>query len=333
MKKIWVSVLVVMISLGLVAVMGGCGGDGDKGLPKSPADYLGPNEPSVIDSTTAENYFLVPWQLATLIEEISPSAVAESTETIEGSVSGNVTYWWREEETESDTKYYWKGEEKITFDNFVDDGSAFEGVLAGEGSAYFQEKEVVTFSSEPLSLDVIAFLTYYELQHQNYSAFYFSDAGNEEERSGWMTMEFNAQNESLEEPWDRTFGADIALADYSTDSYVAALDAGASLAWDGSYTSYAGHGTVCIEGDAEFEGIEGCFDVVFDFMWNLNGEGEPVEWYPIDGTAEYSTLDASVLFSFGSSASDPTCYMLSVDEDGDGEYDWEDEICEVTNGS
>ena len=57
MKKVWLCLFVVAISLGVVAVMGGCdngGGGGD--VPKSSSAYAGSNMAAVIDSQSAWHF-------------------------------------------------------------------------------------------------------------------------------------------------------------------------------------------------------------------------------------------------------------------------------------
>lgn len=340
MKKMWVSLLVVMISLGLVVVMGGCGGgngddDGEEALPKDSPEYFGDQDPAVFDTMTAMYYVMIPWQITEFVDEISlldaepDEVIYDSTQTIQGSIDGTLTIRERREETETSESVSSKDEMEIIFSNYLDDGTTFEGVLAGEGSAYFQEKEEATFP-EMFTVD---YLTLSYLAHQNYSAFYFSDATDEEERSGWATIEYYRENDGDIYPWSMDFSCDIALADYVLGTYMGAFDAQAHLAWGGSYTTYSGQATFCLEDDPAYP-IDGCMDVTFDFRWLGNGDGQPVYDYPYDGTAEYSnTLGASVMFEFGSSASNPSCLLLSLDADGDGSYagtdDWDQmEICE-----
>jgi len=332
MQKFGVSLLVVLMALGLMMVMVGCGGDGDDGLPKSDAEYLGDNEPARIDSTTAQDFFMVPWDLTNIIEEFnffdeaSLSAVYSTSGTIYGSVGGTLTYEVREEGEETATRDYFEAEARFTFADYADDGSSFEGVLAADGSMYYYEKEVATYTGEEVvPTGVGEMLTLSQLAHQNYSAFYMSDGSDESERSGWMTMEFDSGDEGLDEPWEASLGADIALADFDDNFFLGLFDSGASLAWDGSFTTYSGQGTVCVEGEAVYPVI-GCFDVVFDMKWDENGYGEPVEDYPVEGFMEFSTIEASAMFEFGYTTTSD-CPLLSVDEDGDGEYDWSGEYC------
>ena len=145
-----------------------------------------------------------------------------------------------------------------------------------------------------------------------------------------MTMESFIENVGGYMLWNVDFGANIAMADLEDEYYLALLNAEAGLAWDGSFTTYSGQGTICVEGNAEYD-VLGCCDVSFDMRWDVDGEGGPVsveDAYPIDGWTEVSTMSASALFSYGSSPSDPTCYTLEVDADGDEVYEWSDEICE-----
>ena len=332
MKKFGISLLAVLVVLGLMMVMVGCGGDDDKGLPKSDAEYLGENEPARIDSTTAQDFFMVPWDLTNIIEEFnffdeaSLSAVYSTSGTINGSAGGTLTYEVREEGEETATRDYFEVEAMFTFADYADDGSSFNGVLAADGSIYYYEKEVATYTGEEVvPAGVGEILTLSQLAHQNYSAFYLSDEGNESERSGWMTMEFDSGDKGLGEPWEGSFKANIALADFDDDFFLALLGAGANLAWDGSVTTYSGHGTVCVEGEADYE-IIGCFDVVFDMKWDENGYGEPVEDYPFEGFMEFSTINASAMFEFGYTTTSD-CPLLSVDGDGDGVYEWAEEYC------
>jgi hypothetical protein len=319
---------VVMISFGIVVVMGGCGDGGGGGLPKSSPSYAGSNNPAIIDSTTAESFFMVPWDLGDLVNAISLDGVAETSDTIEGTVSGTLTIYARAESTITPTKDTFKELMKYTFDNYVDDGSSFEGILIGDGVAYLEERMEVTYTGEEVIPEGVGEpLTFGYLSHQNFSDFYYSDTSNEQERSGWMTRESLGEDDVYKDPWEVDFGADIAMADYEGNYYLALLDAEASMAWDGSFTTYTGQGTVCVEGEAEYD-IMGCFEVDFDFRWDENSNGEPLEEFPLDGTAEYSTVNASAMFAFGSSPSDPTCFLYSVDEDGDGDYDFEQEYCD-----
>jgi hypothetical protein len=272
--------------------------------------------------------FIVPWDLGELMDAISLDAVNETTGSVEGSKSGTATWWFREEESESPTRDFAQYTVKITFDNYADDGSGFEGVLAGEGSYYSQDRMEETYTGvEVVPKGVGDALTYSELNHMNFSAFYYSDLNDEEKRSGWATRELNVEDIGGVEPWSMEFGANIALTDFDDDFYLGLLDAEANMAWDGSFTTYKGQGTVCVEGDAEYHVI-GCFDIVFDIRWDVNGYGEPVEDYPLDGTMEVSTISASAMFEFGSSASDPTCFTVSVDADNDDVYEFEEEICD-----
>jgi len=322
MKKLGILLLAALISMGLVAVMGGCGGGGGGGesLPKSSPTYSGPNNPAVIDSLVADDFFMVPWSIDQLISELDLitetgfSAVMETSETLDGTIGGTVTVWARMSTTDTATKYTYKEEMKITFMNFEDDGSTFDSVLTGDGSAYLQYKEVGTAS------------TYSELYHQNYDALSFSDAVDDQDRSGWMTLRFSAQDEPGL-PWQNAFDANIAMRDYVDDFSLALLDAEADIGWDGSFTTYSGKGTVCAEGNSVWGDI-GCFDIVFDMMWaEESPDGSPIEDYPMSGSFKASTINAGIMYTYGTSASDYTCYKVSVDEDGDKVYELEQEIC------
>ena len=91
MRKFWMCVLVVMISLGVVAVMGGCGGGGGGGgLPKSTATYEGPNMPAVIDSTMALDLYDLPYYIGDFLDTINGLSVMTTSVTIPGSESGTV---------------------------------------------------------------------------------------------------------------------------------------------------------------------------------------------------------------------------------------------------
>jgi hypothetical protein len=153
MKKFGILLLAALISMGLVAVMGGCGGGGGgESLPQSSPSYAGSNNPAVIDSTTALLFVEVPWSIDQILSELDLigetglSAVAETSVTLDGTASGTVTLWARLTETDTATKYTFKAEQKITFMNFEDDGSTFDSVLVGDGSVYMQIKEVETYS-------------------------------------------------------------------------------------------------------------------------------------------------------------------------------------------
>ena len=335
MKKLGILMLTALVSMGLVAVMGGCGSGGGGGLPKSSPSYAGSNTPAVMDTTTAANFFMVPWQMDMLLSEISlmegssPSAVMETSQTVNGTIDGTLTVWGSMEEVETPTRNFYKEEMKYIFDNYSDDGTTFEGVMLGEGSAYFMESMEQTYTGEEsVPQGVGPAITFTELSHQNYSDFFFSDSSDEEERSGWATMEFNIQQNEVNEPWQLSLGADIAFEDIGNGYTIALLDAEADLAWDGSFTTYSGHGRLCAEGEAEYP-IIGCFDMVFDMQWPENGEGAPVENFPSSGSYQVSTIDAAVMFTYGTSVSDPTCYTISVDEDGNGVYEFENEICDL----
>jgi hypothetical protein len=174
---------------------------------------------------------------------------------------------------------------------------------------------------------VSPWIDYNELEHQNFSSFYYSDISDEQERSGWMTHRFHVNNDNDVYPWEQSFDANIAFHDIANDFTIGLLDGEADLVWDGSNTTYSGQGTVCIEGNAEYD-ITGCFDVSFNMMWPEDAEGSPIEDFPSSGTYTASTIDAGVMFTYGTSASNYTCYTVSVDEDGDGEYEIENEFCE-----
>lgn len=338
MRKFGIYLLVVMISLGVAVVMGGCGGGGGGGggddLPKSLATYNGSNTPAVIDSITAEALFELPWYLDQLFSDINGAAVVFTDyATADGSSSGTASYSFVVDETDTATLYDLKITEKETYDNFVDDGTAWEGVLAGEGSEYYRYEERETYTGVEVvptggGNSVGPWVDYSELSHANFNAFRESTAVSDEGSSGWATREFSVENDDDVFPWVVNMDANIAHSDYVADGHEALLGADGMLAWDGSFTTYVGQGTYCSEYGAA---TDGCIEFDFDFRWDQEGEGAPIPVevaFPIDGTAEYSTIDASVLFSFGSSPSDSTCFLVQVDVDGDTEYDIEEEICE-----
>ena len=327
MKKAGILMLVVLISLGIIVVMGGCGGGGSSSLPKSSPSYAGSNLPAVIDSTTVADFFMVPWDLEGVMEEVSLDEVVDSEEgTVYGSYNGSYTYWYKAEEWITDTKDSFRLRIEETFDDYWDDGTTLEGLYRADGGLYMEETGEIRYSGELTPEGIGEELGMSMMYHQNFSDLYFSDESNEQERSGWSTVEANAEDELFIGPWDFGLGADIAFYDYDEDFFLALLDAEADLAWDGTFTTYVGEGTVCVEGNAEYPVI-GCFDVAFDMTWDENGEGAPVEDYPIDGWMEVSTLGASAMFAYGTSPSDETCVTISVDENGDEVYDWVAELC------
>ena len=328
MRKFGICALVVMVSLGVVVLLGGCGGGSSDGLPKSSSSYAGSNNPAVIDSTTAAQYFELPSGLIEILGELSlfeaePAAVLyDETDTIEGSGGGTLTIWERAEETETSTSYFAKEQLRYTFDNYVDDGEQFYGVKLGSGSAYLMDQFRVTFPEEPVEPLGPEYYTWDELQHQNFSAFYFSDEVDEQERSGWMTMEFN----EVVPLWDAQLGADISLTDYQYDFTIGLLGAEGGMSWDGDYTTYAASGTICMEGEGAPEAI-GCFDFDFNFRWDQDTGGDIIPVYPVDGYMEITnTLDASVMFEFGYTTTSP-CPLVSLDADGDGVYEWSEQYC------
>ena len=330
MKKAGILMFVVLISLGVIMVMGGCGG-GSSSLPKSSPSYAGSNLPAVIDTTTAVNFFMVPWDLKGLMEEVSLDEVVDSeVGTVEGSYDGTYSYWYKAEEWITDTKDSYRLRIEETFDEYWDDGTTLEGLYRADGGLYMEETGEIRYSGELSPEGLGEELGMSMMYHENYSALYFSDNDNEQERSGWSTVETNAEDELFIGPWDISFGADVAFFDYDDEFYLGLLGAEADMAWDGTYTTYSGQGTVCVEGEAEYEVI-GCFDVAFNMKWDENGEGGPVEDYPVDGWTEVSTMSASALFSYGTSPSDLSCVTIEVDANGDEVYEWSDEICGIAD--
>ena len=332
MKKFGICMLIVMISVGVAVVMGGCGGGGGGGgLPKSQATYNGLNTPAVLDSTTAESLFIVPWYLDQLLNDINGAAVVFTDyDSAVGSSTGTADYSFIVDETDTATLYNLKMTEKNTYDNFVDDGVAWDGVLVGEGSEYYRYEERETYTGVevvPTGAGVGPWVDYSELYHANFNAFRESTAGYDEGASGWATWKYSEENDNDVIPWIVNMDANIAHSDYPTDTHEALLGADGMMAWDGSFTTYVATGEYCSEYG---EALDGCFDFDIDLRWEENGDGHAVEMIPFDGTMEFTTMDASTLFSFGSSPSDPACFTISVDEDGDGTYDYENEICEVT---
>jgi hypothetical protein len=142
-----------------------------------------------------------------------------------------------------------------------------------------------------------------------------------------MTMHYTEQNEAAA-PWQTAFDANIAMKDILNDFTLALLDAEADMAWDGSFTTYSGKSTICAEGNSVWGNI-GCFDLTFDIMWDEESlDGSPVEAIPIGGTIGVSTMNAGAMFTFGTSASNPSCFMVAVDEDGHDVYEIEEEVCD-----
>jgi len=274
---------------------------------------------------------MIPWELPNAVNEIINDVVpleviGEDEITLEGSESGTVHAWYKEEETIADTKDTYRFRYKEEYNNFVDDGLAWDGVLRGEGSAYFEEREEETYTGEVIAEGVGDWVDYQYLEHANFAAYRESTSEYDEGYSGWATIEYSDENLPLT-PWTLDMGADLAYRDYENDSYAGILDASAHMAWDGSFTTYVGQGTFCLEGEGD-GGPEGCMDIDIDIRWDVDGEGYPVEDYPVDGTVEYTTISSSAMFSFGTSPSDPTCFLYQADEDGNGTYDFEEEYCD-----
>lgn len=325
MRRFWVCVLVVLISLGVVAVMGGCGGGGGGGgLPKSTATYEGPNNPAVIDSTTAAYFLLGPWELANPLELTSLDAPAETTSTYQGSISGTATVWGRYEvKDDTATRFRDKLEYKLTYDNYRDEfGTTFDGVLAGEGSYYGLWTTDITYTGAEGP-----WVTWNELYHDNYSDFLESGEGYKERTSGWITWDYDWFNDTG--LWNVDVEANGAHRDFVADVYDAILNVEGTLKWDGSKSTWAAHGKMCREGEAP----DGCFDFDFNIFWDYaiaTVEEYPTvpQDYPAGGTAEYTTADALAMFAFGSSPGNPSCYLVSVDEGRDGTFELdEEEFC------
>jgi hypothetical protein len=332
MKRIGVLILVILFSFGTVALMSGClNGDGDgdgngldDALPQSTPDYAGSSNPAVIDSSTAVDFLQLPAGFESITEIISDLnflAVMETTEVIEGNISGTATFWAYMDTLISDTLDSWRFIESITFENFAD---TTEGTLVASGRVWFEGRYEVTYDGEEIVAEGVgAMLTSSELFHMDFDAFSYSTDTANEERSGYMTMGFNESY--VDSTWDMAYAADIAMADYAgTPAYLGILGADSTLAWDGSTTDFTANGTICAEGNLDYP-VLGCVVFSIDYFWAENTDGEMGTTFPAGGAMEISAyagtaLDASALFAFASSASDPTCFDLSVDANGDGDY-------------
>lgn len=331
MKRFGVLIFILMICFGVVTVMSGCFGDDDDNgngvsdeLPQSTSSYAGSSNPALIDSSTAVDFLQLPAGFESITEIISSLdflAVMETTEVIEGNISGTATFWGYMDTLISDTLDSGRFIESITFEDFAD---TTEGTLVASGRVWFEGRYEVTYDGEPVEAEGVgSMLTSSELLHMDFDAFSYSTDTANEERSGYMTME---ENESyVDSTWDMTYTADVAMADYAgTPAYVGIFGADSTLAWEGSTTDFIATGTICAEGNLDFP-VLGCVAFSIDYFWAENTEGDMGTTFPAGGAMEISayagtTLEATALFEFASSASDPNCFLLYVDSDASGSY-------------
>ena len=331
MKKFGVSMLVALVALGLVVMFAGCGGDDDRGLPRSEAVFEGGDSPAVIDSTTRETYEDLGEKLGDLMGQLIWDDYEYNygyEETLEGSEGGTYRFWYDFKETYTDARDTWKFEMEEEFNDWVDNGEQIN-ILAGDGKFYHQYDYEQTYTGTEGENGVVPegtgeWVTYNGIWHENFASFYESGVDFEWARSGWATEEESWEAGELTDLWDIRMRADIAYNDLYNEAFLALLDFDSTLAWDGSVTTLVGSGTLCDDGYGTFDG---CFDFAVDVEWDVYGDGVMPEGMPASGIVEVSSESGAAMYTYGEPLAG--CYTYTVDSDLDGEFDdYEYEYCE-----
>jgi len=291
MKKFGVSLLVVLLALGVMVLFSGCGDDdGGGGLPKSSSSYAGSTGDFDLAgnieamSELPEGLYSMFWGILEGLEDEGTSTDVSWTR--EGSESGTLAYSLGFDYDVTDTRDYMKVVEKISFDNYEDEGEEDPYVMVGDGNSYFLYEWEETYDGEEVVPEGVGqWLTYKEIDHANYSSYYVSYApgeGDEFEKSGWATFEFN-ENEDPGD-WTSTFKADAAYNNLTEEEFfLFQMDATKAYLDTEDETTLDGDGTVCVTGDAP---DNGCFDFALDLNW-IGGD---YPWYPIDSTPDGGTV-------------------------------------------
>jgi len=329
MKKFEVSLLVVLLALGLMVLFSGCGDDGDGGLPQSSAVYEGSSDPAVLGTTESRVLFDELYEelgdfFGMMFLDYDIGTTTEVEYDYEGTEGGTVKWVQRMSMRDTPTEISQEVYVGEFFDGFADDGSTYEGVLAGDGNwEYWYEWGVTTTGEEGdgmiTSLAMGDMLTDEELYHVNYNDYYCSGADWQESTGGFAQYNYSAEATSvlgMTYMWESEMRSNVGFNDLFNEEYLS-IDASAAMAWDGSVTTMDGGGEICDDG---FDDYGGCFDVTFDGLtWDEDGEGGVPGEMPISGTMMISAAGTTIMFEYG--VPEGCLYTFSVDSDSDGEFD------------
>jgi len=328
------SIFIATVILGafLVATfMIACGGGGSDSVPRSPAAYAGSGMPAFIDtnsySTAFEDLLGELEQAAGLseggVQRLGTTGFMTMSQdyTDEGSISGThrYTYSMRTAIGENNHETSWKSEE--VYSSYADSGDQLSpGILTGEGSVYDEGMVSGTFDPEDQET-----LTNNVSNHINYNSYRIT-VGDvapwgytpfEESKDGYITDERTEDNVAVTWEEIQTANFSYGYAESGDEPmYIGLLDASLTASYDGTAADvsiFVGTGTLCMEGDYEFN-FYGCVDFVIDVSYHGN-VSEP-SGPPDSGTVIVSTAAATATYAFGTSGSNPACIEYSVIEAG-----------------
>ena len=296
MRKLGIFTLILMVGAGMLA-MGACGGggsDGD-GLPRSSPAYAGSSMPAMVDSTTYWSHDGLYGDMESWIGDFtggvklgddppSGSDPYSGTSTVTGSISGTYVEAWSGVESWTPTTSSDVGQYKGTYSDYADSGDQPPYVLKGSGSweHRYDQQDLYDGVEGPQGIGTLLSDSY--MAHFNYAAFAESTSGTDDNYSGYLTRT-TSNGYGDDSTWSETEVANIARNNLTSGTHVGLLNYSSTEAWDGSFSTFVGSGTLCLDGEEPFEG---CLDFDIDLSWDWDISTCYICSYPDSGTMTVS---------------------------------------------
>ena len=308
--------VVFLMCTGLVTMMacGGGGGGGDSSLPQSSASYLGSSMPSVIDSTTADDYSDLPewiWdELQNELQGWSPFAGPVGEDRGEGDIDGFYIDSWNYSSGSTTTTWFYNALERTEYNNYRNS----TGIMRGDGSYYWKLEESGITDGLTLTDALGSDLSEDWLYHTNMNDFIESTDSWAEQTSGWITINGSADYEAG--TWSAEGDANYSFRDLAIDYDYALLNTMLDAAYDGTTSTLTGSGTYCDEGTGSY--YDGCFDWSMDLTFDCDiEEFETIGCSPL-GIVTVSNDTVSAEFDWDGL----WCYDYTVDIGKDGSIEF-----------